>query len=265
MTTEGERVARVLDDCAALLEEYSKAFLPPDSDRGAAVAFADHILRLARDHGLRTIRGMNLLLREDKGNIVLACALLRPFYELSVRLLWASREPDGWRRLEFYFANEIRKWAKGCQDSPSAGLSMLGASLLQEYRKDEVKKWRDASGKAIRPAPAIDQILNGIEGHDAPTDRTGGKNSGRLIYTGFYRTICRASHAHIEPLVGRFDKAYLYVAGYGACLAVPVLLAAAIYYYSKSPRADVSSVYGRFLPLLARLSFGENAGTTSRV
>ena len=82
MTTEGERVARFLDDCAALLDEYSNTFPRPGSDGGAAMDFADQTLWLAKDHGLRTIRGMNRLLRDDEGNAVLTCAaatLLRAF------------------------------------------------------------------------------------------------------------------------------------------------------------------------------------------
>src|SRR3989304_2554844 len=92
MTKEGKRVAQVLDGCATLLGDYSKALPRPNSDGATAVGFADRMLWLAMDHGLRTIRGMNRLLRDDERNIALACILLRPFYELSVRLLWASRE-----------------------------------------------------------------------------------------------------------------------------------------------------------------------------
>jgi hypothetical protein len=55
-------------------------------------------------------------LRDDEGNAVLACTLLRSFYELAVRLLWASKEPDGWWRLNVYFADEAEKWANDFQD-----------------------------------------------------------------------------------------------------------------------------------------------------
>jgi hypothetical protein len=131
MANKVKEVAGVLDNCAALLEEYSEPFPRPDSGRSTAVAFADQILRLARDHGLRTIRGMNRLLTDDEGNVALACTLLRPFYELSVRLLWASRQDDGWRRLELYFANRIKAWAKGCKDLPNPAMAKLGSDLLQ--------------------------------------------------------------------------------------------------------------------------------------
>ena len=80
MTNEVKKVVGVLDNCAALLEEYSKGFPRPNSDNGAAVAFADQILWQAKDHGLRTIRAMNRLLCDDEGNVAPACTLLRSFY-----------------------------------------------------------------------------------------------------------------------------------------------------------------------------------------
>lgn len=258
MANEVKKVVGVLDSCAALLEEYSKAFPRSDSGGGAAVAFADQILGLARDHGLRTIRAMSRLLCDDEGNVALACTLLRPFYELSVRLLWASREDDGWRRLELYFANQMRKWANACKGVSNPAMAKLGSDLLQRHQEEEVKKWKDASGNTIKPASdQIEQILNGIEGHDAPSDLAIGKNSGRHIYTVFYRMICRPSHAHVEPLTGTHDTMYLNSAGYGACLAGTSLLAAFIYQTSQSPGTDVGKMLVRFGPLLGRLAFGD--------
>ena len=48
MANEVKKVVGVLDNCAALLEEYSKAFPRPDSGGGTTVAFADQILPLRR-------------------------------------------------------------------------------------------------------------------------------------------------------------------------------------------------------------------------
>jgi hypothetical protein len=256
MTIAVKNVVGVLDNCAALLDEYSKAFGRPDSAERTAVVFADQILGLARDHGLRTIRAMNRLLGDDEGNVALACTLLRPFYELSVRLLWASREVDGWLRLEFYFARESRKWENACKDSGDTRLAKLGSDLLQRREEREVTKWKDGSGNTIKCAPDIYQTLKESEGHDAPKDHTIGKNSGRVIYTTLYRVICRPAHAHIEPLTGTHDTMYLNAAGYGACLAGTALLTALIYHTSQCPGADVEKMLARFMPLLGQIAFG---------
>ena len=203
MTTEGERVARFLDDCAVLLDDYSKTFPRPGGGGGAAVDFADQTLWLAKDHGLRTIRGMNRLLRDGEENAVSDAVLLRPFYELSVRLLWASREVEGWQRLEFYFANESRKWENACKNSRDARLVKLGGDLLQRRQEREGKKWRDASGNAIKPAPSnMEQVINEVTKHDPSNGLAIKENAGRVIYTVFYRVICGPSHGHVEPLTG---------------------------------------------------------------
>ncbi len=99
MANEVKKVVGVLDSCAALLEEYSKAFPRSDSGGGAAVAFADQILGLARDHGLRTIRAMSRLLCDDEGNVALACTLLRPstsFPSASCGLRARTTAGEGW-------------------------------------------------------------------------------------------------------------------------------------------------------------------------
>jgi hypothetical protein len=255
MTNKGERVARFLDDCAALLDEYTSAFPRPGSDGVAAMDFADRTLWLAKDHGLRTIRGMNRLLRDGEENAVLTCALLRPFYELSVRLLWASREVDGWQRLEFYFEDETRRWENACKDSRDARLVKLGGDLLHRRQEREGNKWRDASGNAIKPAPRnMDQVINEVTKHDPSNGLAIKENAGPVMYTVFYRVICGPSHGHVEALTGARDAMYLNCAGLGTCLAVGTLLAAFIRRTSQSPETDVREMLSRCLRM--QLAFG---------
>ena len=166
------------------------------------------------------------------------------------------REDDGWRRLELYFADQIRTWAKCCKDLHNPAMAKLGNDLLQRHQEQEATKWKDASGNTIKPAPDLYQILKGIEGHDAPRDHTIGKDSGRIMYTVFYRMICRPAHAHVEPLTGNYDTMYLNTAGYGTCLAATALLTASIHRASQSPASDVSDMLKRFLPLLVQVAFG---------
>ena len=58
-----------------------------------------------------------------------------------------------------------------------------------------------------------------------------------------YRTICRASHVHIErTLAAPMIRCTLNIAGYGACLGVTALLGAFIYCTSQSPGTDVGKM-----------------------
>jgi hypothetical protein len=203
------------------------------------------------DHALRTIRGMSRLLQADDGNVVLACTLLRSFYELSARLLWASREPDGWRRLQMYFAREITKWANDCRGSPNPGIAKLANGMLQS--QNGIAQWKDPLGNDLKAAPGIQQILEGIESHDSQKGSPSARgNSGQRMYAVLYRILCRASHAHIEPLTGVFDEMYAYYAGIGACSAAANLLAAFIYCAEQSSDTVVSNMLAEFGPLLRR-------------
>ena len=197
---------------------------------------------------------MARLLRDDEGNVVLACTLLRSFYELSIRLLWASREPDGWRRLEVYFATEIKKWANDCKDLPNPDVTELASKLLQRHQEvQEVENWKDSSGNAVKPAPKIWQILEEIVGHDvqcAPSIVQTGL--GKHMYVIFYRILCRASHAHIEAIGGAFNGMYSSYARFGALLAATAYLTAFIHHTSQSPDTDVSTMLVIFGPLLQR-------------
>ena len=241
----------ILDDCAALLEKHSTAFPQPDSVGGKLAEPALDMLWLGMVHALRTIRGMTRLLREDDGNVVLACTLLRSFYELSARLLWASREPDGWRRLQMCFAREITKWANDCRGSPNPGIAKLASEMLQS--QNGIAQWKDSLGNDLKPAPGIQQILDGVESHDRQKGLPSGHgNSGQRMYAILYRILCRASHAHIEVLTGEFDEMYSYHAGVGACCAAANLLAAFIYRTEQSPDAVVSKMLAEFSPLLRR-------------
>ena len=95
---------------------------------------------------------MNLLLREDGENIVLVlAALLRPFYELSARLHWASlvllTVGGG---LSSTSPTKYGSWAQGCKDSPDPRLAKLEERLLERHQAEEVRKWRNADGSTIR-------------------------------------------------------------------------------------------------------------------
>jgi hypothetical protein len=251
----------ILDDCAALLEKHSAALPRPDAAGSQSAEPPIRMLWLAGDHGLRTIRGMARLLRDDERNVVLACTLLRPFYEFSIRLLWASREPDGWRRLLLYFATEIKKWANDCKDSPNPGIAELATYLLQRDRG--VEEWKDTAGNTVRPAPSIRQILEDIVGHDAqqgsPFAHAG---IGKQQYSLLYRILCRPSHAHIEAIGGAFNGMYSSWACIGGVSATAHYLTAFIHHTSQSAVTDVSTMLTTFGPLLQRCA---THGASTRV
>lgn len=178
----------IFDDSVALLEKFATVFPRPADACGQSVQPAIRMLALGVDHGLRTTRGVKRLLADGEGNFVLACTLLRPFYELSVRLLWASRATDGWRRLYACYAKEDERWARN-----SLGIPVI-ASLAQEVltRSQEVLAWNDAAGNPIKPAPNIHDILVEIETHNTQDGLSSGQGRlGQQHYRIIYQSTLR--------------------------------------------------------------------------
>lgn len=228
----------ILDETAALLERYSTAFPAPDDVIGQPEHLTILLLWLARDHGLRTIRGMSHLLQDDENNAVLACTLLRPFYELSVRLLWASREADGWRRLFTYYVKENKKSAIKAKNFQNPRIVKIANEEMQSIQ--EIESWRDADGNSIKPAPDMRQILLDIENYEAQNSSTTSQdNWGQIYYTILYQILCRASHAHIETITGERYNMYLYIAGAGSEKATVNLLQAFIHQTQQPLKDDI--------------------------
>ena len=142
------------------------------------------------------------------------------------------------------------------QNSRDARLVKLGGDLLQRRQEREGKKWRDASGNAIKPAPSnMEQVINEVTKHDPSNGLAIKENAGRVIYTVFYRVICGPSHGHVEPLTGtRGHDVRELRHGLGTCLAVGTLLEAFIRRTSQSPETDVREMLSRCLGM--QLAFG---------
>jgi hypothetical protein len=244
---------KILEKAANLLEKYCSSFPKPDDYIGQPEHTTITTLWLAKEHGLRTIHWISRLLQEDKSNAVLACILLRSYYELSVRLLWASREPDGWLRLFTYYAQEKKKWASIAINSTNPDIVKLANDELQGVQK--IEKWSDSHGNRIKSTPDIRQILADIERHETQNNPSSASNSwGEGYYIGLYLILCRSSHAHIEAIAGEVNRMYLFQAYVGALTSTTNLLQAFIYYTSKSSHDDISSMLKAFGPLLQRCS-----------
>ena len=180
-------------------------------------------MALATGH---TIRGANYsgvrhYLEKDVKNALLVCTLVRAFYEAAVRLHWASRAPDGWQRLQAYFANEERKWAneaKGIQATASPAIATA-------KRSQEILDRTDRSGKKYKPAPNMKQLLQELVGVDVVQGIQEKENrTADFNYTNVYRFLCKAAHGSMTAL--REPAEFLRHAKFGMIMAICSLLQA---------------------------------------
>ncbi len=252
MTTNNKYT--ILADIATWLEKYSSTFPKPDDTIGKPEHPKIITLWLAMDHGLRTIRSMSRILKNDENDVVLACILLRPFFELSVRLLWASCETDGWIRLFASYTNESKKWADGLKKISVPGIDKKAIDKIADNELQECQEFancKDSRGIPIKKAPDFRKFLDDLDIENNPLRVHG--NWGRVHYVLLYQMLCHASHTHIKTLTRELDRIYLSFISIGAFTAAGNLLLAFMHQTSKSPKINIQNIYPSLLQWLNKL------------
>lgn len=95
-----------LQECYRLIDGNGKRSLPAHPRKVEGT-----VLLLSADQGRNSLKAIRLLL-DDPYLLSPAATVVRSFYENSVRVLWATLAPDGWRRLEKGWAEQLLKFNK---------------------------------------------------------------------------------------------------------------------------------------------------------
>lgn len=157
------------------------------------------MLTRAFDFGRTSLRAMVVLTNQDAAFGVCLPTLCRPFYELASRLLWASREPNGWHRLAVVWMTERRIWAREAAKMPPT--SDHASKIL-----GDAERWltvHDPDGALYKRRPSMESALRDVEKRDIEDgikeDRTEGSDAA-FQYTNAWRSMCRTAHAHISSI-----------------------------------------------------------------
>ena len=216
---------QVLDDCCQVLDDYRRCF-----ERGIkANNHQDDPPAIMLVRGLafwrQSLKATRLLLSEG-GYEAQACAVCRAFFEVAIRLLWASRENWGWARLQTYWAKEDKKLAEDLKDVPD--LAQAAGELLRFSK--EVLDRRDEGGDPIKTAPKMPETIADIEKRDKVESRTS-LVSSKYSYAWLYRGLCRGAHGHISVLdpPSRYAKGFRRLGCRAAVLAASALLLALVH------------------------------------
>jgi hypothetical protein len=206
------------------------------------------MLKRAFAFGRKTIASMILLIRGGQDHALFLPVIIRPFYELSIRIQWACREKLGWQRLQVYLADENRKWAGEARRMEF--VSDLAESILRE--SEEVLNRSDEHGASIQKAPDLQQMLRGIEERNIKDGLAEKSEGGASIeYTNVYRTLCRPAHAHMTVIAIDKPDAFLQQAVIAVILATRALLHAYCHVGAKNKSEEIEAVEQEMCGLLA--------------
>lgn len=238
-----------LKDCQGILAEYQGALreglrLSKQEDDAPAV-----MLQRAFDFGVRTISAALVLLQDGNRHSVFVSIACRPFYELSTRLLWATRAAGGWQRLQAYWASEDMKWAREAEAMP---LLDVHARAVGADRQ-EVLARTDLGGEVYAPVPGMRQLLQEIQAHDlAQGIQDRGSDAADFNYANVYRILCRGAHAHMAAIAPEKPEAVVWHAATSTAVATWSLAQAFLHVAAADPKKEIEVVGRRFFQIMRK-------------
>ena len=199
------------------------------------------MIRRTIEFSIITIRSIELLLEHDKTEL-LAQILVRPQYELCLRILWASVSEDGWERLQVYYANEDKKWA---EEAKNLNLNNEFSAFVNEKlnEADNVLARQNDNGEIYKNAPDMKCILKQIEKYYQSNGfRASNSKMAVFEYNQVYRRLSRYEHAHISDIA--VDKPNVFKKNIVICegLAVRALLHAICIIAASEPKKEIETI-----------------------
>lgn len=195
-----------------------------------------YAMTLALLFGERTLAAVQLLV-PTPDLMLMTNTLVRPFYELSMRMLWAAREPNGWQRFQAHVAEGDAKWAREAVRMPE--LRDYAERIRQS--REEVLSRCDEDGKPFKPMPNLSQMLSDIETKNLEVGDVSKPGGAEFQYTNVYRVLCRPAHGHLGSFEATPPKVAFIVSAFAAGLATHVLIRALAAIMPGFPEVDADA------------------------
>ena len=180
---------RCLDKCAPSLAD------PVSPELASPVT----MLRAALDIGRKTLTVMYRTIEIGDDAYLCLPTICRPYWEISVRILWASRELNGWDRQYKYFATELQKHAEKAMKFDEWRENY--APRLEMTKK--ILRRSDARGKPFKNAPLVNQMLSANEEEDIREGIVGKvfpERGSEFRNVALWLAMCGPSHAQLMDL-----------------------------------------------------------------
>lgn len=187
---------------------------------------------------------------DDPKSVFQAGTICRSYFELAVRLLWASRQPNGWHSLQAYWAQENKRFSKHALDYDPKDKRALDT----QKRAEEVLSRRDGKGRPYSPSPNIRVAIMQI-GKTNVSQGTGGfdERSAKWQYAYLYVVLSRHVHAHMTGIHVPDPDMVLNIATLTAIYATFLLLQAIIHVSGNDLddiRSEIQILNDEIAPLL---------------
>ncbi|MHC4064182.1 MAG: DUF5677 domain-containing protein [Planctomycetota bacterium] len=176
----------------------------------------------------------------EKDRIPQADILLRSLFETAIRYLYASREPDGWQRLQADAASKDLRWAQKATERPEL------APEAQELLKNEQWLARAKEGKEL---PDVREMLRTIDRRLREDEGKADKPEsvfGEYSYFTVYGIMSRPVHGHILALSSHANEATISSIS-AATIQSAFMLVRAVHY---AMHWDSKQVYQKVLSIL---------------
>ena len=245
-----------LRSCIDLLDLYGTSLWKSLEDGGQAMEPPAVAILRAFAFGRATLKA--IIVVADQGDEecgVCLPTLCRPFFELAVRVLWASRQPDGWERLQRHYAEQDEKWAKRAVEIPA--WANYARPFLANAKN--VLGRTDIKGNSYTPAPTMVQSLQQVEKHDVDFGfKTRQEDVVWFEYAHLWRVMCGTAHAHVVQ-IARSPAAHTRIAVGGALVATFALLRATAVFTAPDKEGIIEAV-GLMVKKMIRILKGEVLG-----
>ena len=212
--TDDEHI-KPLQACIRLIDRFE----PQLPDKASDETGVQELLAYSRalSFGRITLQVMIQTLPNERFAVTLP-TIVRPYFELSAQICWASNDSDRWFRLwvSWLKANttvlrETIEFLPGLKDAASKHLPS----------HEERLRNLDPDG-AVKGAPKMQQVLREIGVATAATS-TKTRTMGDYLYTIFWRTASATAHGHISG-IGSSAAFLSHVSVSGAIMATHFLL-----------------------------------------
>lgn len=191
-----KKITDKINRCVQLLEDHRKSLL--DSVTKSGQDKEPPALMILRGFKF-AIAGMRAVLDmvDDRDKAIFAACVIRPVYEVAVRILWAAPQQYGYHIVRNDCARQALTLIRENEGDPQL------AEMVQrmKQRLQSLLKEKTATGDEIpSKLPAMPQILEQIATHDKQTRSAESRGMWRGQYGAIYKTLCGPSHADVLDL-----------------------------------------------------------------